>query len=284
MSAPSDPVIAMNDLFAQTAPLPDGIHVGIGGWTFAPWRGGMFYPQGLVQRRELEYASRHVNAIEINGTWYGTQKPATYAKWREQTPDGFVFTAKAPRRITSARTLAGTRGQVEDFIAGIAELGDRLAALSWQFEAGRRLEHDDFAAFLELLPARAGHHRLRHALEIRDSDFFTPGLLALARRHRMAIVYTDSPEYPSHADLTADFVYARLMRSQADVATGYPLAALKAWAERAQAWRRGEDPAELPHLREADAPATPREVFVFFISAAKQHNPAAAMRLLQELT
>ncbi|MCF5924230.1 DUF72 domain-containing protein, partial [Xanthomonas perforans] len=116
----------MTDLFASAPPALEGIHIGIGGWVYAPWRAGMFYPEGLVQRRELEYASRHVTAIEINGTYYGTQKPATYAKWRDEVPPGFVFSAKAPRRITQSRKLAGTRAQVEDFIGGIVELGDTL--------------------------------------------------------------------------------------------------------------------------------------------------------------
>ncbi|WP_159091792.1 DUF72 domain-containing protein, partial [Xanthomonas fragariae] len=130
----------MIDLFASTPPALDGIHVGIGGWVYAPWRAGMFYPEGLVQRRELEYASRHVTAIEINGTYYGAQKPATYAKWRDEVPPGFVFSAKAPRRITQSRKLAGTKTQVEDFIGGIVELGQTLGPLVWQFEQGHRLQ------------------------------------------------------------------------------------------------------------------------------------------------
>ncbi|WP_066094683.1 DUF72 domain-containing protein [Xanthomonas massiliensis] len=273
----------MTDLFDPPAPSIDGIHVGIGGWTYAPWRGGVFYPPGLVQRRELEYASRHVGAIEINGTWYGQQKPAIYAGWREQTPEGFVFTAKAPRRITAARRLAGNRAQVEDFVAGIAALGDRLAVLSWQFEDRARLDADDFAAFLELLPARVEGRRLRHAIEMRVAGFWTPELLALARRHGMALVYTDSPDHPSWADLSADFVYARLMRSAPGIATGYPEPALHDWARRLRCWRAGADPAELPHLAAPADGRARREVFAFFIAAAKQHNPAAAMRLIELL-
>lgn len=274
----------MTDLFDAPPPALDGIHVGIGGWVYAPWRAGMFYPQGLVQRRELEYASRHVTAIEINGTYYGAQKPATYAKWRDEVPPGFVFSAKAPRRITQSRKLAGTKAQVEDFIGGIAELGATLGPLVWQFEQGHRLQADDLDGFLSLLPKRAGKRVLRHVLEIRDHDAVDASLLALVRRHGVATVFTDSQEHPSFADLSTDFVYARLMRSQARLTTGYPAPALARWAERIQAWRRGEDPADLPHIdAEPQAKATPREVFVFFISAAKERNPAAAMALLQTL-
>ncbi|MCD0280049.1 DUF72 domain-containing protein [Xanthomonas melonis] len=275
----------MTDLFAAAPPSLEGIHIGIGGWVFAPWRAGMFYPEGLVQRRELEYASRHVTAIEINGTYYGAQKPATYAKWRDQVPAGFVFSAKAPRRITQSRRLAGTRAQIEDFVGGIVELGDTLGPLVWQFEQGHRLAHDDLAGFLALLPRQVGKRRMRHVLEIRDPAAVDAALLALVRQHDVATVFTDSDEHPSFADLSTDFVYARLMRSQARLHAGYPAPALQRWAARIQAWRHGEDPADLPHVATA-SPATnaPREVFVFFISAAKERNPAAAMALLQELT
>ncbi|MGV8959533.1 MAG: DUF72 domain-containing protein [Stenotrophomonas sp.] len=277
----------MDDLFSLSpqlhTPATDGVHVGIGGWTYAPWRGGMFYPVGLVQRRELEYASRQLGAIEINSTYYGTQKPATYARWRDETPDGFVFSAKAPKRITGARHLAGTGPQVDDFIGGITELGSKLGALVWQFEAGRALDGEDFAAFIQHLPAQAGGRRLRHALEIRDPDFLTPELLAMARAQGMALVYTDSPEYPNVADLTADFVYARLMRSRAPEPCGYPEAELAQWAQRIRQWREGEDLAALPHVGAPVAAGTPREVFVYFISAAKERNPAAAMALLRVL-
>ena len=216
------------DLFAARPPKAvDGIRAGIGGWTFVPWRNN-FYPAGLVQRRELEYASRHVSAIEINGTYYGTQQPATYARWRDETPDGFVFSAKAPRRIMQSRSLAKTGPQVEDFVGGIATLGAKLGPLVWQFDAGTRLERDAFEAFCALLPAAAGGLRLRHVLDVRDAGFIDAGFIALARRHGFATVYTDSPEHPSFADVTADFAYARLMRARSAVATGYTAAELDA--------------------------------------------------------
>jgi len=275
----------MHDLFAPP-PSTDphaSIHVGIGGWTYAPWRGGVFYPEGLVQRRELEYASRQLTAIEINGTYYGTQKPATYAKWRDETPPGFVFTAKAPKRIMTSRRLAGTGAQIEDFVGGIAELGDRLGALSWQFERGQAPTLAELEAFLTLLPAQAGGRTLRHALELREPALFTPQVLALLRARNVALVFAGSDDYPSFADVTADFVYARLMRARAALPLGYTEAELDAWARRAGEWASGGDPADLPHV-EAPRPAQgPREVFVFFIASDKERNPAAAAALIGRL-
>ena len=258
------------------------IRVGIGGWTYAPWRDN-FYPKGLVQRRELEYASRQVTAIEVNGTYYGTQKPATYAKWRDEVPDGFVFSAKAPKRIMQSRTLAKTGPQIDDFVGGIATLGDRLGPLVWQFDAGTRIDRDDFTAFLELLPREADGLALRHVLDVRDRAFVDAGYIAQARSLGYATVFTDSPEHPSFADLTADFVHARLMRSRSDIATGYPEADLRTWSQRAQAWAAGDEPGDLPRIDPAPAPRQPRDVFVFFIAADKERNPAAAMALLRIL-
>jgi uncharacterized protein YecE (DUF72 family) len=273
----------LDGMAPESVPAVHGIRVGIGGWVYAPWRDN-FYPKGLVQRRELEYASRHVSAIEVNGTYYGAQKPATYAKWRDETPRGFVFSAKAPMRIMQSRQLAGTGSQVEDFIGGIAELGDRLGPLLWQFDRGMRLERDSFAAFVELLPKTWDGRPLRHVLDVRDPAFVDAGFIALARAHGMATVFTDSDEHPSFADVTADFVYARLMRSQASVATGYPAAALQGWAARARTWAAGGEPDDLPRVAsEAAPPARHRDVFVFFISAAKERNPAAAMALIDRL-
>jgi uncharacterized protein YecE (DUF72 family) len=261
-----------------------GIRVGIGGWTYAPWRDN-FYPKGLVQRRELEYASRHVTAIEVNGTWYGAQKPPTYAKWRDEAPDGFVFAAKAPQRITRSRVLAKTGAQVEDFLEGIATLGPKLGPIVWQFEQGRRPDRDDLAAFVAALPASAGGIALRHVLDVRDRECIDAGYIALARRHGCATVFTDSAEHPSFADLTASFVYARLMRARGEEATGYPQAELRQWAGRAREWAAGGVPADLPYVDATASapPAASRDVFVFFIAAAKERNPAAAMALLRLL-
>lgn len=266
------------DWTTQRVQAVDGIRVGIGGWTYVPWRSN-FYPKGLVQRRELEYASRHLSCIEINGTYYGAQKPATYAKWRDETPDGFLFSLKAPMRIMQSKALAKTGPQVADFIGGISELADRLGPLLWQFDAGLKLERESFAAFCELLPREANGRALRHVLDVRDPAFVDADFIALARRHGFATVFTDSPDYPSFADVTADFVYARLMRSRSDVATGYPADELDAWAQRARTWARGREPDDLPKIVDEAPPSKPRDVFVQFISAAKERNPAAAMAL-----
>lgn len=260
----------------------DGIRVGIGGWTYAPWRDD-FYPKGLVQRRELEYASRRVSCIEVNGTYHRAQKPATYAKWREETPAGFVFSAKAPKRIMHARGVARTRPQMEDFIGDIAELGDKLGPLVWQFDAGTPRQRDDLEAFCELLPRHAGGRRLRHVLDVRDARFIDPDFIALMRSHGFATVYTDSSEHPSFVDITADFVYARLMRSRADIPTGYPASELSAWAARARRWAAGSEPDDLPRIAQPAPRAAPREVFLLFINAAKERNPAAAMGLIRLL-
>ena len=258
----------------------DGIRVGVGGWTFAPWRSN-FYPEGLVQRRELEYASRRLSAIEINGTYYSAQKPATYARWRDETPDGFVFTAKAPIRIVQARVLAKTAGQVDAFVEGLATLGDKLGAILWQFE--RTLDREDFAAFVERLPKEVDGRRLRHALEVRDAASVDADLVALARAHDAALVYADSPDWPAVADVTSDFVYVRTMRARNALPNGYTDAELDAWAARAKAWANGGEPDDVPRIAGPAPKAKRRDVFVFFINADKERNPAAAMALIEQL-
>ncbi|GAA4339096.1 DUF72 domain-containing protein [Pigmentiphaga soli] len=259
------------------------VRVGIGGWNYAPWR-ETFYPPDLPQIRELEYASRQVTAIEINSTYYGTQKPATFAKWREQTPDGFVFALKASRYATNRRVLAEAGESVRRFVgSGIAELGDKLGPIVWQFAPTKVFDAEDFAAFLELLPEKVDGRPLRHVLEVRHPSFADAGYLALARRHGAATVFTDSGEFPSMADLTGDFVYARLMASRASLKTGYRAAELDAWAGRARAWARGAEPDDLPRVEPARPGGAARDVFVFFINGAKERAPAAAQALLARL-
>jgi uncharacterized protein YecE (DUF72 family) len=271
------------DLFAGATPAIDGIRIGIGGWTFAPWRNN-FYPTGLVQRRELEYASRQLSAIEINGTYYGAQKPATYAKWAAETPEGFVFSLKAPMRIMQSRVLAKAGAQVDDFLGGIAALGDRLGPVVWQFDAGTHIDREDFTAFLDLLPSGIDGRRLRHVLDVRDSEFVDARYISLMRDRGMATVFTDSRDYPSFSDITADFVYARLMRSRSEIDTGYNTEELDRWAARARLWARGQEPDDLPRIiHNGTPPAEQRDVFVYFISAAKERNPAAAMALIEKL-
>jgi uncharacterized protein YecE (DUF72 family) len=274
----NDPPLA--DPLARVRAAKPRIRTGIGGWTFEPWR-GTFYPADLPQRRELEYASRHLTAIEINGTFYRAQKPAVYARWREETPNGFVFSLKAPRYIAAHARLAEAGKAVARFVSGgLAEFGDRLGPILWQFPTSREFERDDFAAFLDQLPHELEGTPLRHAIEVRNESFRCAEYIRLARARRVATVFTDSAEYPSFADLTGDFVYARLMRSEASIETGYPAPALDAWAGRARLWADGAEPDDLPRVQPATAKqSAPRDVFLYFISAAKQRNPAAAIAL-----
>jgi uncharacterized protein YecE (DUF72 family) len=260
----------------------DCIRVGIGGWQFAPWRDN-FYPAKWPQRRELEYASRHVTSIEINSTYYRAQTPTTYAKWRRETPEGFVFALKAQQDATAERVLANAGRRIKGFVfGGLAEFGDRLGPISWQFPAHKRFERDDLAAFLDLLPRELDGRPLRHVLEVRHASFMCEEYLALAREYRLPTVFTDSPDYPSFADVTGEFIYARLMRSESAIATGYSAADLETWAARARSWASGKQPADLPRVAKNEAaPSAQRDVYIYFISAAKERNPAAAMALLE---
>jgi len=260
------------------------IRVGIGGWTYEPWR-KTFYPKGLVQARELEYASRQVTAIEINGTFYRTQKPESFAKWREQTPDGFVFALKAPRYATMRSVLGDAGESIERFVAsGLAELGDKLGPILWQFAPTKRFDVADMEAFLKLLPTQIGGRPARHALEPRHESFVDRAFIALARRYGVAIVYSDSEEYPSIGDVTSDFVYARLMRSQSSIKTGYNDVALDAFAKIAKTLARGSEPAEFPRVDKPAAKSGARDVFLFFINGAKERAPGAAAELLKRLS
>ena len=259
------------------------IRVGIGGWTFEPWRDN-FYPKGWSQSRELEYASSKMTAIEVNGTYYSSMKPATFAKWRDETPAGFVFSLKANRFATNRRVLAEAGESVEKFIgSGLAELGDKLGPVLWQFAPTKRFDPVDFEAFLKLLPSAVQGLPLRHVLDVRHDSFKTPEYLELARRYRAGTVFTDSDDYPSFADVTGDFVYARTMRSQSSLAQGYEPAALDQFAACVQAWAAGGEPDALPRVEPKPQPVQPRDVFFFFISGAKERNPAAAMALLERL-
>lgn len=262
----------------QKASTPGRVRTGMGGWTFAPWR-GVFYPDGLVQRRELEYASRQVTSIEINGTYYRSPDAKTYEKWAAETPDGFVFSVKAPRLIMQAKALAGTGARIDDFLGNAVAMGDRLGPILWQCLPWRTFDADDMAGFLDHLPDKVGGVPLRHAVEVRHKSFLDPAWLDLARERGVATVFTDSPDHPSLADLTGPFVYARLMASRSEQKNGYPAKELKDWAGHAATWATGGDPAELPHVADSRGDGKPRDVFVYFISAAKERNPAAAIAL-----
>lgn len=270
-----------SDLFAEPTKAAGhaSIRVGIGGWTFAPWRKN-FYPDGLVQRRELEYASRQLRTIEINGTFYRAQTPKVYAKWAAETPDDFVFSLKAPKGITEGRKLADAGQGAKRFISGgLSEFGSQLGPILWQLPPSRAFDHDDLAAFLDTLPRELNGLALRHVLEVRHESFLSEAYVALARKHAVPTVFTDSTRYPSLADITGDFIYARLMRSESAIDTGYAAKALGAWTKHAGAWAAGGDPADLPHVGATTPTATARDVFVYFISSAKERNPAAAMAL-----
>jgi uncharacterized protein YecE (DUF72 family) len=259
------------------------IRVGVGGWTFDAWRDN-FYPKGWPAARELEYASRKLTAIEVNGTYYSTQKPETFAKWREQTPDGFVFALKANRFATNRRVLGEAGESIERFIgSGIAELGPKLGPIVWQFAPTKRFDAEDFEAFLQLLPRSVAGLPLRHVLDVRHETFATPQYLALARRYGAATVFTDSDDYPSFADGTGPFVYVRTMRTDASLPQGCTPQALDQIAACCEAWHRGGEPDALPRVEVAPAPGAPRDVFLFFISGAKEKAPAAAMGVIERL-
>ena len=260
------------------------IRIGIGGWTFEPWRGS-FYPDGLAQKRELEYAAGKLTAIEVNGTYYGSQKPESFARWHDETPEDFVFALKGPRFATNRRVLAEAGGSVEKFVtSGIAELKDKLGPINWQFMATKKFDPDDFAAFLRLLPASVEGRALRHVVEVRHPSFADKDFVALAREHSVGIVIAGDSEHPLIADLTAPFVYARIMGTGEAHPKGYSDAELDNWAARARHWAEGRTPPDLGNTLLAEpAKPTPRETFLFVISGFKQRNPHAAMALIERL-
>ncbi len=263
---------------------PGRIRVGIGGWTYDPWR-VTFYPPGTPRSRELDHASRHVTSIEVNGTFYRLQKPPVFAKWHDSTPDGFLFSIKAPRFIVERKDLAGAGTAVERFISsGITELKSKLGPILWQLSPKKTFDAQELDRFLSLLPASAGTQPLRHALEVRHSSFMNSDMLAIAREHDVAMVHEDDETYPSCADLTSSFVYLRLRRSVATIETGYGVDALERWARRAHEWASGKEPADLPRIAPTSAIAAQnRDVFVYFINGAKERAPAAAQKLLSIL-
>ena len=244
------------------------IHIGIGGWTFEPWR-GVFYPDGLTQKRELEFASRALTSIEINGTYYSTFKPDSWMKWRDETPDGFKFSVKASRFCTNRKILSEGGESFAKFLdQGLTLLGDKLGPINWQFMGTKKFDPVDFEGFLKLLPPEKDGVRLRHALEVRNPSFDTEQFRDLARRYGAAIVYAvddEAPEWPRIDADTADFTYARLMSSREDEPTGMTSDELDAAAAQTLGWaKRGP-------------------VFAYFISGAKVRNPAAAQALIKKL-
>jgi uncharacterized protein YecE (DUF72 family) len=259
------------------------IRVGIGGWVYEPWR-GVFYPKGLPQARELAHASRQLTSIEINGTFYGTQKPESFLRWAEETPDDFVFSLKGPRYATHRRVLAEASPSVERFFAsGVLGLKSKLGPILWQLPPTKAFDADDFAAFLALLPKRLDGWAIRHAVEVRHDSFLDAAFVALLREHSVAAVLVDSTKHPVIADVTTDFVYARLQRTSEAAPTGYTPAALRTWAERARTWAGGGAPKDLTTIAAPAPAANARDVFIYMIAGAKVRAPAAAMALIERL-
>jgi uncharacterized protein YecE (DUF72 family) len=260
------------------------IRVGIGGWTFAPWR-GTFYPRGLPHSQELRHTAAHVTSIEINGTFYRTQSPASFRKWAAEVPDGFVFALKAPRFATHRKVLAEAGESIARFYdSGPLELGDKLGPVLWQFAPFTKFDPEDFGAFLALLPRELKGRALRHVVEARHPSFADPRLIELLRAKSVALAIVDSAKHPVIEDLTADFVYARLERAQTDEPTGYDKKALDRWTERFGTWAKGGEPDDATRLHAKPAPkAKARDCFVYFIAGAKERNPAAAMAMIERL-
>lgn len=261
---------------------PGTVRVGIGGWTFPPWR-GPFYPPGLKQADELAYAGTQLTAIEINGTFYGRQKPESFRKWRDTVPEGFVFGMKASRFTTHRRDLAEAGDSVKAFlVSGITELGPKMGPILWQFPPTRAFDREAFAAFLGFLPPEQDGIRLRHAIETRHPSFVDAAWMDLLRNHNVAHAVIESDKHPPSADLTADFAYVRLERNAEGAPEGYDTSALDGWAHRLKAWAAGRRADDLPRAGQM-AVHTPRDCFVFFISGDKVRAPDAARAMLARL-
>lgn len=278
--------------------------IGISGWRYAPWR-GVFYPKGLRQKDELAYAAGIFNTIEINGTFYSLQWPASFRAWRDQTPRDFVFAVKGPRYVTHMLRLNHADAALANFFAsGVLLLEQKLGPVLWQLPPHFSFQPDRLEAFFQLLPrttaeaarlarrhdsrmkgrswARTDADRpIRHALEIRHDSFRDPAFIRLLRRHRIGLVVADTVEWPLLMDVTADFVYCRLHGSEQLYASGYGPKALARWAERIRAWTDGQE-AEGDHAGPA-APQRARDVYVYFDNDAKVRAPFDARSLMKRL-
>lgn len=271
------PKIASN----KTASKNSGhIYIGVGGWTFEPWR-GVFYPEKLAQAKELQYAASKLTSIEINGTYYGSQKPESFRKWAGEVPDGFVFSVKGPRFATNRRVLAEAGDSIKRFYdSGVLELGDRLGPVLWQFAPTKKFDEADFGKFLELLPRKLEGRALRHVVEVRHDSFCAPDFIALLRQFETPVVFAEHGKYPALADVVGDFVYARLQKGNDEITTCYPPKQLDAWAQRLQLWADGGEPDDLPRVDPAKANKVPRDVFAYVIHEGKVRAPAGAMELI----
>jgi uncharacterized protein YecE (DUF72 family) len=284
------------------------VRIGISGWTYAPWRGN-FYPPGLLHADELSYASRQVDTIEINGTFYGLQRPDAFARWYHETPDGFVFAVKGPRFITHIRRLREVETPLANFFAsGVLRLEEKLGPVLWQFPASFRFSAERLDHFFALLPrdaeaaaalatgrsewladrswVKTGQRReLRHAIEIRHESFLDPAFVALLRKHQVALVFADSVAWPYAEDVTADFVYLRLHGSEELYASGYSDEALDHFAARIRLWARGLEPNDARRISPDPNPAgpVPRDVYAYFDNDAKVRAPVDARSLRGKL-
>jgi uncharacterized protein YecE (DUF72 family) len=260
------------------------IHIGIGGWTFEPWR-GVFYPKGLPHAKELAYAAGRLTSIEVNGTFYRSQTPVTFRKWASEVPKGFVFALKGPRFATNRRVLKEAGDSIKRFLdSGVTELGDRLGPLLWQFAPTKKFDPADFGGFLELLPDKFDGRAIRHVIEVRHDSFRVPEFTSLLHKFALPVVFTDHVKYPNMADITGDFVYARLQRGKDTVPTAYAPKELDVWAGRLRRWAQGKTPDDLPRVDPTAKPkSTPREVFAYVIHEGKVRAPAGAMALIERL-
>ena len=283
------------------------IRIGISGWTYKPWR-GVFYPQGLPQKKELSYAAEHFRAIEINGTFYGLQRPSSFAAWYDATPDDFVFAVKGSRYITHMRRLKDIETPLANFLAsGVLRLGKKLGPILWQFPPRMKFDPDRFEAFFKRLPkntdeavALAGRHDarvndrayvetdesrpMRHAMEIRHDSFRSPDFIDLLRRYRIGLVVADTVDWPLLMDLTADFVYCRLHGSEQLYVSGYDDEALDRWAHLVAEWVKGRDPKEAQRVLPPSPSRTHgRDVYVYFDNDVKVRAPRDAESLAVRL-
>jgi len=260
------------------------IRIGIGGWTFAPWRGA-FFPAGLPHAEELAYASTKLSSIEINGTFYRHQTPKSFAAWRDATPDTFVFAVKAHRATTHGRDFANAEEAIARFLdSGISELGEKLGPILWQFPPTRKFDTALCEGFLAALPASLNGRTLRHAIEARHPSFDDPAWISLLRAHNVAAVMVDSSKQALRGDITANFIYARLQRNEADAEEGYAGELLDAWAARLKGWAKGQAVQDLALTAPAPGGKQPaRDCFAYFISGDKERAPDSALAMLRRL-
>jgi len=259
------------------------IRVGIGGWKYEPWCDN-FYPKGWSASRELEYASRKLTSIEVDGTYYRQQKPETFAKWYGETPDDFVFSLKAIMYATNRRDLAQGEESARWFLeSGITQLKEKLGPIVWQFMPTKQFRPVEFERFLRSLPSERDGWRLRHVLDVRHESFRCAEYIALARAFDCTTVFTDSTDYPALGDSTGPFVYLRLMGASSQLAQGFQPDVLDQYAACARWWRDGNEPDGLPRIQPVPSRTAPRDVFVYFINGAKEKAPHAAMALIERL-